>query len=120
MKQLSHAAPVFPVPDVKQTIEYYRDKLGFEVKFLWEDPPTYAVLKRQDVGIHFCKKVDDFRPSENHKAYYIFVYDVDGLFREFKENGVEILNESKRRDYGMRDFDIKDINGYILSFGCGT
>lgn len=119
VKQFSHAAPVFPVPDVKQTAEYYRDKLGFEIKFLWGEPPTYAVVKRQDVGIHLSKKADDFRPSGSHTAYYIFVYDVEGLFKEFKENDVEILNKPTRRDYGMTDFDIRDINGYILSFANG-
>ncbi len=118
-KQLSHAAPVFPVQDVKQTVEYYRDKLGFEVKYLWEDPPTYAVLKRQNVGIHFSKKGDDFKPSQMHTAYYIFVYDIDGIYEELKANGVEIINEPQQRDYGIRDFDIRDINGYILSFACG-
>ena len=120
MKQLSHASPVFPVPDVKQTAEYYRDKLGFEIKFLWEDPPTYAVLKREGVGIHLSKKADDFEPSGRHTAYYIFVYDVEGLFKEFKEKGVEILNEPQQREYGMVDFDIRDMNGYILSFARGT
>ena len=118
-KQLSHAAPVFPVQDVKQTVEFYRDKLGFEIKYLWEDPPTYAVLKRQNVGIHFSKKGDDYKPSQMHTAYYIFVYDIDGVYEELKANGVEIINEPQQRDYGMRDFDVRDINGYILSFACG-
>lgn len=119
IKQFSHAAPVFPVPDVKLTAEYYRDQLGFEITYMWEDPPTYAVVKRKNVGIHFSKSEDGHQPSKLHTAYYIFVYDIERLYQEYRSKGVEILIDPEPRDYGLMDFDIKDINGYILSFASG-
>ncbi len=116
LKQLSHGAPVFPVANVQQTAEYYRDKLGFKINFTWEEPASYAVIKRDDIGIHLTKASSDFKPANQHTAFYIFVYDVQKLYEEFKANQVELLNVPTKRDYGLIDFDVKDINGFILSF----
>ena len=44
MKELiSHSATIFPVENPLASAEYYRDKLGFEITFQWDDPPTYIV-----------------------------------------------------------------------------
>ena len=119
-KNFSHAAPVFPVDDVRMTADYYRETLGFEITFEWEDPVSYAVLKRgEGVSIHIVSRDDDTRPSSVHTALYVFVHDVDKIYEEYKEKGVEIVNDIGDRDYGMRDFDIKDPNGYWLSFSMG-
>lgn len=113
----SHAATILPVSDVQTTAEYYRDKLGFEIKFLWNDPPEYAVLKAgNDVNIHLSK-TQNAKASTDHIAVYIFAHNVDALYQTFQESGVHIHTPIGDRDYGMRDFDIKDPNGHLLSFG---
>ncbi len=116
LKQLSHGAPVFPVENVQETADYYRDKLGFKINFTWEEPATYAVIKRDDIGIHLTKSKPGYKPTPNHTAFYIFVYDVQKLYEEFLSKQVEILNPPTKRDYGLIDFDVKDNNGFILSF----
>ena len=116
-EQFSHFASVFPVGDVKKSTEYYRNQLGFTVNFEWGEPPTYAVLKRGEaVSVHFTKREDDYEPSKTHPAIYVFVCDVDAVYEEFTSKGVEIVNPIGDREYGMRDFDIRDPNGYILAF----
>ena len=35
--QITDTIPELPVADVVQTQEYYRDKLGFEIAWNWED-----------------------------------------------------------------------------------
>ncbi|MEL7002164.1 MAG: glyoxalase superfamily protein [Bacteroidota bacterium] len=120
MKNFSHFAAIFPVDDVKGTAEYYRDKLGFQITFEWEDPPSYIVTKNgETVSIHFVKRDDDFKPSSRHCSLYIFVHDVDKLYKEYVKAGVNITNPISTHDYGMRDFDIIDPNGFILTFGRG-
>ena len=115
--RFSHFASVFPVDDLKKTAEYYRDKLGFTINFEWGEPPTYAIVKRgESVSVHFTKKEDGYQPSKSQPAIYIFVYDVDAIYKELTSKGVEIVNPINDREYGMRDFDIKDLNGYILAF----
>ncbi|CAN0449046.1 unnamed protein product, partial [Scytosiphon promiscuus] len=118
IKQFSHSATVLPVTDVLKSSEYYRDFLGFNISFLWETPPSYAVVNREEaVNIHFVKSGKDFTPSKTHNILYVFVFDIDKLYDEYKKKGVQISNPIGDRDYGMRDFDITDLNGYILTFG---
>ena len=40
--ELHGMQPVLAVPDVEQTVEFYRDKLGFHVDFVEGDPPVHA------------------------------------------------------------------------------
>ncbi|OEK03356.1 hypothetical protein BFP97_18310 [Roseivirga sp. 4D4] len=115
-KTFSHCSPIFPVPDVQETIDWYVANLGFQVDFKWEEPATYAVMSRDEIKIHFSQRDDDFTPSAVHTALYIFTYDVDNVFEEFKAKGI-VTKGPETYDYGMRDFDLTDLNGFRLTFG---
>ena len=115
----SHFAVVLAVSEIRKSISYYCDQLGFKVTFESNDPIDYAVLKRGEVSIHLTKKNVDTNHSAHRTSVYIFVHNVDAVYREFIDNGVAIHNPVGDRDYGMRDFDIMDPDGYILSFGKG-
>jgi predicted enzyme related to lactoylglutathione lyase len=116
--QFSHAASIFPVEDPLATAKFYQQKLGFDITFTWGEPPDYVVTNREHaVNIHFVKKQDDFRPSQQHVSQYIFVHEVDKLYQELVESGVEILRPVKTQEWGMREFDILDPNGFMLCFG---
>ena len=47
----------------------------------------------------------------------IFVHDIDALYQKYQKAGANITNPIGDREWGMRDFDITDPNGFILSFG---
>ena len=116
--QFSHAASIFPVEDPMAAAKFYEQHLGFEITFTWGDPPDYVITQREEaVRIHFVKRQDNFQPSSAHVAQYIFVYDVDRLYQVLVNSSVEIINPIGTREWGMRDFDIRDPNGFILCFG---
>ncbi|MFY0593951.1 VOC family protein [Roseivirga sp.] len=115
-KLLSHFSPVFPVKNVSETLLWYEEQLDFTTDFKWQNPPTYAVISREEIKIHLTEKEDDFEPSKTHTAIYIFVHDVDLLFQEFKAKGL-VKGELENAEYGMRDFDLVDLNGFRLTFG---
>ena len=52
-----------------------------------------------------------------HGALNVFVTDVDALYREFQSKGARTVKEPKDYPYGMRDFDIHDLDGNQLCFG---
>jgi uncharacterized glyoxalase superfamily protein PhnB len=52
-----------------------------------------------------------------HGAVNVFVTDVDALYQELKSRGARTLSEPKDYDYGMRDFEVSDLDGNQLSFG---
>ena len=43
-----------------------------------------------------------------------FVDNIDELFSEFKERGIEIVNPLKDYPYDLREFAFIDINGYYI------
>lgn len=117
VKLLSHFSPVLPVDDIAKTLQWY-NKLGFQVSFEWGDPVSYAIIGRDEIKIHLTKKEDDYKPSQVHTHLYIFVHDVEALHHEITSKGLA-PSPIQSHDYGMRDFDLIDPNGYRLCFGMG-
>jgi uncharacterized glyoxalase superfamily protein PhnB len=116
--------PVFLVDDVLATVEYYRDVLGFEVNFLYEEPPTYASVSRDDAILNFSRSNPPGRRNGvamagpgNGTDVYIVVSDIEELYEELVAHGVQVLIEPDSYDYGMREFKIADLNGYQIIFG---
>jgi uncharacterized glyoxalase superfamily protein PhnB len=48
---------------------------------------------------------------------YFWVEDADQLFAEFKAKGADIVCEPSDKPYGIREFQIQDIDGHLLAFG---
>ena len=113
----SHGATVLPVSNIQETLSYYENHLQFNTTFRWGEPVSYAVGKLgEDISIHFTEAEQS--PSYT-TALYIFVYDVDEFYLHLKDSGVNITNDIADREYGMRDFDIVDLNGFRLTFATG-
>jgi predicted enzyme related to lactoylglutathione lyase len=115
-KDLTAAAPVFVVEDVKRSVEHYRKALGFRVEFTHGDPASYAGIERDNVAVHLQTARDSKRKA-GQSAIYVFVTDVDALHRELRSRGAKIVNGPRDYPYGMRDFDVEDLDGNSLCFG---
>jgi uncharacterized glyoxalase superfamily protein PhnB len=113
---LCGAAPVLVVQDVIRSVEHYRDVLGFRTEFVYGEPTFYAGVERDSVVIHL-QAVKETKRQPGHGAVNIFVTDVDALYQELKARGARTLNEPKDYPYGMRDFDVHDLDGNHLCFG---
>jgi uncharacterized glyoxalase superfamily protein PhnB len=113
---LCGSATVFVVNDVLRSVEHYRDVLGFKTEFTYGQPAFYAGVERDGVVIHLrAASETERRPGQG--AVNVFVTDVDALYEELKARGARTLNEPKDYAYGMRDFEINDIDGNQLCFG---
>ena len=113
---LHGSAPVFVVRDVVRSVAYYRDALGFETEFLYGDPTFYAGVERGNVLIHL-QAADESKRAPGQGAMNVFVSDVDALYEELKGRGAQLLNAPKDYAYGMRDFNVADLDGNELCFG---
>ena len=113
---LCGAAAVFVVQDVLRSVEHYRDVLGFHTEFTYGQPTFYAGVERGAVVIHL-QAASETKRQPGQGAVNIFVTDVDALYQELKSRGAKTLNEPKDYAYGMRDFDINDLDGNHLCFG---
>jgi len=101
------------VADVLAAAEFYREKLGFFTSFTWGDPPTMAGVNLGNVQIF----LEQGAPSPTGLSVYFVVGDADELYAFHRANGVEILMEPDDRLYGLRDYSVRDRDGYALTFG---
>ena len=121
-------APYFIVDDVVTTANFYRDKLGFHYDRFWGEPPCFCMVKRSGIVIMLGQLEESglMRPNGMVEGdsgpwdAYIWVENADELYSEFRSKGVTIAREICDQDYGCRDFDILDLNGYRLCFGQDT
>ena len=72
-------APVFFSTDIRRTLAYYEEKLGFKCLSTWQEPPVYAIVARDQHAIHFrCAGPPTPNPdkySDELLDAYLFVED---------------------------------------------
>ena len=114
---LTDAATVLPVDDVARSLDYYRDKLGFEGHAYERDPATYGYASRARCNLHFAHTPGQSAHPNGFFDVYVYVDDIDGLYDELRARGADILNAPVETDYGLREIRVRDPDGYVLAFG---
>jgi len=56
-------------------------------------------------------------PAPNAGAVVFMVGDADALYEFHRASGVEVVEPLDDREYGIRDYAVKDLYGYRLVFG---
>jgi catechol 2,3-dioxygenase-like lactoylglutathione lyase family enzyme len=114
-------APQFFTTDIPATLDYYRDKLGFDCVSTWHSPPVYAIVARDEHAIHFRLAQP---PTPNSDKYadelldaYVFIEDADALYAEYAARGVEFTRDLANMPWHSREFVVKDCDGRLLAFG---
>ena len=110
------AATVFTVRDIGKSVEYYRDVQRFDVTFQYGEPTYYACLCREEVALHLLAAQQTAR-LPGHGGLCIFVTDVDAIHAELAASGAKIPKPPQDWAYGMRDFNVIDLDGNQLTFG---
>ena len=105
--------PTLPVGDLLETVEWYQDKLGFDLRFLYGDPPVHGAVILGRATIHFYPGT----PNTDGHWIYLQVEDIDETFEWIAGNGVTFLDEPTDQPWQMREFSLRDPNGYVLRFG---
>lgn len=110
------ASPIFQVNDLDKSISFYCDVLGFVKEFAYGDPPYYAGVKRDHLVLHLCASTENEK-RRGQGSTYVFCDEVDAYYAEITAKGAEITSPLNTYAYGMRDFQIKDIDGNLICFG---
>jgi uncharacterized glyoxalase superfamily protein PhnB len=110
--QVTGLAAVLYVKDMPAALAYYRDTLGFTVKFTWRDPPQYVCLGLGDASVH----LSTYAPVAK-SIVCIFCMGVDALHDQLAAHGANITQPIKDEPYGMREFEVCDPDGHRLVFG---
>jgi catechol 2,3-dioxygenase-like lactoylglutathione lyase family enzyme len=101
------------VTDVPAAVDFYTKKLGFQFGFSFGDPPTIAGVILGNVQVF----LELGTPCPSGCSIYFVVGDADELHEFHRAGGVEIAVPPGDRPYELRDYTVRDLNGYHLSFG---
>ncbi len=125
MPTLHHISPLFIVDNIHQAVSFYVDKLKFQLQFIGpEGDEFFAIVGRDRVAIMLKEITPEIKPIPNNTRHewarwdaYVYVDDPDALFNEFTSAGVTFFSSLRDNEDGLRGFDIKDGDGYVLYFG---
>ena len=113
--KLENVRPMLAVTNIDDTIGFYRDLLGFACV---NQMDGWAALSRDNVElmVSLPNAHEPFEKPTLTGSIYFNTSDVDALWEQIKEK-VSVVYPIENFFYGMREFAIRDNNGYILQFG---
>ena len=128
--EISGIAPFFIVKNVPAALSFYRDRLGFDITFQGpsDDDIFFGIVQRgaamillKSIGVDPVPNYTrDIKQGIARWDAYLYVPDPDALAAEFLSRNVEFfktIKDSEEGDDGLRGFEVKDADGYILFFG---
>ncbi len=117
------------VPDVEASVRFCTEKLGFDLIRLeremvsGREQATFAIVGVGDAVMMLAHGSLYVRGGEGRTTprgvgidTRIVVDDVDAMYRRATNNGVTIVHDIGDRPYGLRDFIIRDPDGFRLRF----
>ena len=125
--EISGISPFFIVNHVPSSLSFYRDQLGFEITFQGPVPEDifFGIVRRG--GAQILLKAVGVSPLPNYMRdvkkgiarwdAFVAVPDPDALAAEFASRNVEFSEPLKDTHDGLRGFELKDVDGYVLFFG---
>ncbi len=125
--EISGIAPFFIVKSVPAALAFYRDRLGFDITF---QGPSYddiffgivqrgaAMIMMKDIGVvPVPNYTRDIKQGIARWDAYLLVPDPDAMAAEFSSRNVDLFQPLMDNDDGLRGFEVKDADGYLLFFG---
>ena len=125
MSNLIYISPFFIVSSLKDSVSFYVNKLGFELRYTGpKGDPYFAIVGRVHISIMLKEIADDIKAVPNHTRHgwarwdaFIHAAEPDALFEEYSGGGVTFHQSIQDDDDGLRGFEVKDADGYVLFFG---
>lgn len=109
--------PMIHVPDVRATVEWYRG-IGFTVVDTYDDGGdglSFAILSFGNSRVMFNQGGQSSSSRRREVDLYVYTDGVDTLYETLK-NRVEVVATPEDRFYGMREFILRDLNRFWITF----
>jgi catechol 2,3-dioxygenase-like lactoylglutathione lyase family enzyme len=112
------------VADIKSSCDFYTNKLGFAVAFIYGDPPYYGQVFRDNARLNLRLVgepvfVDGIREREHLLSASITVESADEvrqLFLSYQAAEVRFSQALKKEPWGARAFIVRDPDGNLILF----
>ena len=117
-------APVLLVRDIVASVEFWRERVGFETDAIHGEPPSFAMPTRDGVTIMLAQApagteppVPNWRVLDKCNQVYVWVDDANALYDELRGRGAPIDFSIYDTPWGTREFGIQDPDGHDIAFG---
>ncbi len=120
--KLDTLIPMLSVSDLKRTTAFYCDRLGCRcINSAGGSEPVWCMLERDGVRMMFNQPPEvtgTERPqrARDFQIYYFYPDDVVSLHAELERDGLPVTG-LRVTAYCMREFELRDPDGYWLWFG---
>ena len=113
---------VLEVRDVAAAAAFYRDRLGFQIDFLYGDPPEHGGVSRGGwSGSGVVLQLSQAPPGKALRpAGYLYIFvgsEIDRLYAQYRDAGVTIVSPPESQPWGLREFSVRDLDDQLLCFG---
>jgi len=118
--KLKNATVMLETENLKDTLAFYTTLLGFKCVNTYPNTgePCWACVQKDNIEIMFSLRNAHStieKPTMTGSLYF-YPDDVNKLWRELKNKAI-VEYPIENFEYGMREFAIRDCNGYLLQFG---
>jgi uncharacterized glyoxalase superfamily protein PhnB len=110
--------PMIHVPDVRATVDWYQN-IGFKVIDTYGNEGeglSFAMLSFGSSEVMFSEGGQPSTRDRREVDLYVYSDDVDDLYGRLKEQ-VEVVQSPHDTFYGMREFIVRDLNRFWITFG---
>ncbi len=111
--------PLLFVQDIVRSLEFYRDRLGFDVVQEAQDNGRvfWCRLKRDEGSLMLQQAEEEDKPGRPGQGVVLFFLcdDANAIHSDLVARGLD-LPEPQTAYYGMRQVSVRDPDGYDLCF----
>jgi len=119
--KLLGAEPQLFVTDMDASRDFYTQKLGFTVAFVYGEPPFYGQVYRDEAKLNLRLLAEPaidrgLRARDDLLSASITLEDAEPLFVEFEAAGVDFHQTLTTEPWGARTFIVADPDGNLILF----
>jgi len=121
LKKFIRSNPHLPVKNLRETLDYYRDTLGFYDEWTTVNENGHLTdggIHRDDMRLLFGEDPEFVAVITSYKKSRLplmwFVENIEEIYAEYQAKGIELADNLRTHAYGLREFSFIDINGYYI------
>lgn len=111
------AVPVIAAVDVLSTVTWFVRTLGFKQQWIWGEPPVYAGIRSGGAMLYISRDPDMAGAIQScglMPDVFLWVEDIEHAYNQHQANGAEIVEPLSERPWGVRQYVVREPNGYRL------
>jgi PhnB protein len=116
---MTRIEPILWVSSIERSVDFYREKLGFNLRFAMTGDGgamVHASVANGEVTLMLGYRQDGAAPLGDGAELYIYTDDVDAQYERVRSAGATLTRDIADQYWGDRTFTVTDPDEYVLTF----